>query len=155
MRRGFLADNPFKISSEATPKTRLNYGDTSSWYSSFLGGDEDQGDSDGIGGVVGQVFANAEKRQERDAMINALSSRAAQPFGGEGRSGRVTDLGDGTLSQVTPDSFDPIVIPGMPAGPAGPSTGQRVAGAATGALSGFAAGGPIGGIIGAIGGLFG
>lgn len=155
MRRGFLEDNPFKIKSAATPKTRLNYGDTSSWYSSFLGGDEDQGDSDGIEGVVGQVFANAEKRQERDDMINALSSRAAQPFGGEGRSGRVTDLGDGTLSQVMPDSFDPIVIPGMPAGPAGPSTGQRVAGAATGALSGFAAGGPIGAIIGGIGGLFG
>ena len=155
MRRGFLADNPFKISSAAVPKTRLNYGDTSSWYSSFQGGDEDQGDSDGIGGVVGKVFANAEKRQERDAMINALSSQAAQPFGGEGRSGRVTDLGDGTLSQVTPDSFDPIVVPGTPAGPAGPSTGQRVAGAATGALSGFAAGGPIGALIGGIGGLFG
>ena len=149
MRRGFLADNPFKISSAATPKTRLNYGDTSSYVSSL------QGDNEFDFGAVGQVFANAAKRQERDAMINALSSRAAQPFGGEGRSGRVTDLGDGTLSQVTPDSFDPIVIPGMPAGPAGPSTGQRVAGAATGALSGFAAGGPIGALIGGIGGLFG
>ena len=149
MRRGFLADNPFKISSAATPKTRLNYGDTSSYVSSL------QGDNEFDFGAVGQVFANAAKRQERDAMINALSSRAAQPFGGEGRSGRVTDLGDGTLSQVTPDSFDPIVIPGVPAGPAGPSTGQRVAGAATGALSGFAAGGPIGALIGGIGGLFG
>ena len=151
MRRGFLGqDNPFKISSAAVPKTRLNYGDTSSYVSSLQGDNEFD-----FGGVVGQVFANAEKRQERDDMINALSSRAAQPFGGEGRSGRVTDLGDGTLSQVTPESFDPIVIPGMPAGPAGPSTGQRVAGAATGALSGFAAGGPIGALIGGIGGLFG
>ena len=150
MRRGFLGqDNPFKISSAAVPKTRLNYGDTSSYVSSH------QGDNEFDFGAVGQVFANAAKRQERDAMINALSSRAAQPFGGEGRSGRVTDLGDGTLSQVTPDSFDPIVIPGIPAGPSGPSTGQRVAGAATGALSGFAAGGPIGALIGGIGGLFG
>ena len=150
MRRGFLGqDNPFKISSAAVPKTRLNYGDTSSYVSSL------QGDNNFDFGAVGKVFANAEKRQERDAMINALSSRAAQPFGGAGLSGRVTALGDGTLSQVTPDSFDPIVIPGVPAGPAGPSTGQRVAGAATGALTGFATGGPIGGIIGAIGGLFG
>ena len=151
MRRGFLGqDNPFKISSSAVPKTRLNYGDTSSYVSSLQGDNEFD-----FGGAVGKVFANAEKRQERDAMMNSLFSRAAQPFGGAGLSGRVTTLGDGTLSQVTPDSFDPIVIPGMPAGPAGPSTGQRVAGAATGALSGFAAGGPIGALIGGIGGLFG
>ena len=151
MRRGFLGqDNPLKIAPAAVPKTRLNYGYPSSYVRSQQGDNEFD-----FGRAVGKVFANAAKRQERDAMINALSSRAAQPFGGEGRSGRVTDLGDGTLSQVTPESFDPIVIPGMPAGPAGPSTGQRVAGAATGALSGFAAGGPIGALIGGIGGLFG
>jgi hypothetical protein len=89
--------------------------------------------------------------------------RPAQPFGGAGLAGRSFSLGDGSLTQINPDTFEPIVIPGGGAGVAGRSTGQRIAGAAGGALSGFQAGAAtgmphmagIGAIVGGLGGLFG
>ena len=75
-------------------------------------------------------------------MIAAYSRLAAQPFGGAGLAGRQFTLGDGSLTQINPDTFEPIVIPGGGAGVAGGrSTGQRIAGAATGALSGAAGAG--------------
>jgi len=114
------------------------------------------------GGLVQEVFKNAEKRRDRDNLLRALQ-RPAQPFGGAGLAGRSFQLGDGSLTQINPDTFEPIVIPGGGAGVAGRSGGQRIAGAATGALSGAAAGSKIlpgwgtaiGAGIGALGGLFG
>lgn len=89
--------------------------------------------------------------------------RPAQPFGGAGLAGRSFSLGDGSLTQINPDTFEPIVIPGGGAGVAGRSTGQRIAGAAGGAFQGFRAGAEtglphmagIGAIVGGLGGLFG
>ena len=113
------------------------------------------------GGLVKEVFKNAEKRRDRDNLLRALQ-RPAQPFGGAGLAGRSFQLGDGSLTQINPDTFEPIVIPGGGAGVAGRSTGQRIAGAASGALSGFQAGAQtgiphlagIGAIVGGIGSLF-
>ena len=156
----------------------LDFGDISSYYnrkidydpgidlkfkpkggsSSFFnygqsGSSEKKGGLEQAGGILKDVFANSEKRRERDAMINALRERA-QPFGGTGIAGRTTRLGDGTLTQVDPNTFSPIVLPGGSGVAQGPSTGQRVAG---GALSGFVSSGfnPVGALIGGIGGLFG
>jgi len=113
------------------------------------------------GGLTKQVFENAEKRRTRENLMRALK-RPAQPFGGAGLAGRSFQLGDGSLTQINPDTFEPIVIPGGGAGVAGRSTGQRIAGAASGALSGFQAGAQtgiphlagIGAIVGGIGSLF-
>ena len=113
------------------------------------------------GSLTKQVFENAEKRRTRDNLLRALN-RPAQPFGGAGLAGRSFSLGDGSLTQINPDTFEPIVIPGGGAGVAGPSTGQRIAGAATGAISGFQAGAKtgiphlagIGALVGGIGSLF-
>ena len=114
------------------------------------------------GGLTKQVFENAEKRRTRENLMRSLQ-RPAQPFGGAGLAGRSFSLGDGSLTQINPDTFEPIVIPGGGAGVAGRSTGQRIAGAAGGALSGFQAGAAtgmphmagIGAIVGGLGGLFG
>ena len=119
------------------------------------------------GGLVKEVFKNAEKRRERESVMDALFNKKGNPFGGAGLAGRTTSLADGSLTQISPDAFEPIVFPGgggMVSG--GKSTGQRLAGAATGALSGAATGaslgsaaGPFGTAIGAgiglLGGLFG
>ena len=113
------------------------------------------------GGLTKEVFKNAEKRRNRDNLLRSLQ-RPPQPFGGAGLAGRSFSLGDGSLTQINPDTFEPIVIPGGGAGVAGRSTGQRLAGAAGGALSGFQAGAAtgiphlagIGAIVGGIGSLF-
>ena len=83
------------------------------------------------GGLANQVLRNAQKRDERDAFIRALRGRA-QPFGGRGMSGNTMSLADGSLTQVNPPSFEPIVIPGGGGAVGGRSTGQRIAGAASG-----------------------
>ena len=116
------------------------------------------------GGLVKEVFKNSQKSRDRDALINALINKKGNPFGGAGLSGRTTSLADGSLTQISPDSFAPIVFPGGSGGVAGgKGTGQRIAGAATGALSGAQMGSAIlpgwgtaiGAGIGALGGLFG
>lgn len=116
------------------------------------------------GGLVKEVFKNSQKRSDRDALMNSLFNKKASPFGGAGLAGRTTSLADGSLTQISPDSFEPIVFPGGGGGVAGGnSTNQRIAGAATGALSGAQIGssilpGPgtvIGAGIGLLGGLFG
>ena len=100
------------------------------------------------GSLTKQVFENAEKRRTRDNLLRALN-RPAQPFGGAGLAGRSFSLGDGSLTQINPDTFEPIVIPGGGAGVVGgKSTGQRIAGAGLGALSGASTGAAIGAKIG-------
>jgi hypothetical protein len=118
------------------------------------------------GGLVKEVFKNAEKRRERESVMDALFNKKASPFGGAGLAGRTTSLADGSLTQISPDSFEPIVFPGGGGGVSGgKSTGQRLAGAATGALSGAATGAgmgsvlglpgaAVGAVIGGLGGLF-
>ena len=135
----------FEFSPKGGSSSLFNYGQS--------GSSEKKGGLEQAGGILKDVFANSEKRRERDAMINALRERA-QPFGGTGIAGRTTRLGDGTLTQVDPNTFSPIVLPGGSGVAQGPSTGQRVAG---GALSGFVSSGfnPVGALIGGIGGLFG
>ena len=134
-------------------KYGLKGGSSSFFNYGKSGSSEKKGGLEQAGGILKDVFANSEKRRERDAMINALRDRA-QPFGGTGIAGRTTRLGDGTLTQVDPNTFSPIVLPGGSGVAQGPSTGQRVAG---GALSGFVSSGfnPVGALIGGIGGLFG
>jgi len=134
-----------KFRPEGGSSSFFNYGQS--------GSTEKKGGLEQAGGILKDVFANSEKRRQRDAMINALRERA-QPFGGTGIAGRTTRLGDGTLTQVDPNTFSPIVLPGGSGVAQGPSTGQRVAG---GALSGFVSSGfnPVGALIGGIGGLFG
>lgn len=134
-----------KFSPKGGSSSYFNYGQS--------GSTEKKGGLEQAGSILKDVFANSEKRRERDAMINALRDRA-QPFGGTGIAGRTTRLGDGTLTQVDPNTFSPIVLPGGSGVAQGPSTGQRVAG---GALSGFVSSGfnPVGALIGGIGGLFG
>lgn len=116
------------------------------------------------GGLTKEVLKNSQKRSDRDALMDALFNRASKPFGGAGLSGRTTSLADGSLTQVNPDSFAPIVIPGGGGGVAGgKSSGQRLAGGLGGAMSGFQAGAStgiphlagIGAVVGGIGGLFG
>ena len=127
------------------------------------GSTEKKGGLEQAGNLAKEFLQKSEKRRERDEMIAAYSRMAAQPFGGAGLAGRQFTLGDGSLTQINPDTFEPIVIPGGGAGVAGRSTGQRIAGAATGALSGAAAGSKIlpgvgtaiGAGIGLLGGLFG
>ena len=131
------------------------------------GSTEKKGGLEQAGNLAKQFLQKSEKRRERDEMIAAYSRMRAQPFGGAGLAGRQFTLGDGSLTQINPDTFEPIVIPAGGAGVAGGrSTGQRLAGAATGALGGAAtgaqigaAGGPIGAgvgaLIGALGGFFG
>ena len=126
------------------------------------GSTEKKGGLEQAGNLAKQFLQKSEKRRERDEMIAAYSRLAAQPFGGAGLAGRQFTLGDGSLTQINPDTFEPIVIPGGGAGVAGRSSGQRIAGAATGALSGAATGsafGPVGTAVGAgiglLGGLFG
>ena len=127
------------------------------------GSTEKKGGLEQAGNLAKQFLQKSEKRRERDEMIAAYSRMAAQPFGGAGLAGRQFTLGDGSLTQINPDTFEPIVIPGGGAGVAGRSGGQRIAGAATGALSGAAAGSKIlpgvgtaiGAGIGLLGGLFG
>ena len=126
------------------------------------GSTEKKGGLEQAGNLAKQFLQKSEKRRERDEMIAAYSRMAAQPFGGAGLAGRQFTLGDGSLTQINPDTFEPIVIPGGGAGVAGRSSGQRIAGAATGALSGAATGsafGPVGTAVGAgiglLGGLFG
>ena len=127
------------------------------------GSTEKKGGLEQAGNLAKQFLEKSEKRRERDEMIAAYSRLAQQPFGGAGLAGRQFTLGDGSLTQINPDTFEPIVIPGGGAGVAGRSGGQRIAGAATGALSGAAAGSKIlpgvgtaiGAGIGLLGGLFG
>jgi hypothetical protein len=116
------------------------------------------------GGLVKEVFKNSQKRSDRDALMNSLFNKKASPFGGAGLAGRTTSLADGSLTQISPDSFEPIVFPGGGGGVAGGnSTGQRLAGGLGGAMSGFQAGAStgiphlagIGAVVGGIGGLFG
>lgn len=140
-----ISPGDFKFRPKGGSSSFFNYGQS--------GSSEKKGGLEQAGGILKDVFANSEKRRERDAMINALRDRA-QPFGGTGIAGRTTRLGDGTLTQVDPNTFSPIVLPGGSGVAQGPSTGQRVAG---GALSGFVSSGfnPVGALIGGIGGLFG
>jgi hypothetical protein len=131
------------------------------------GSTEKKGGLEQAGNLAKQFLQKSEKRRERDEMIAAYSRMAAQPFGGAGLAGRQFTLGDGSLTQINPDTFEPIVIPAGGAGVAGGrSTGQRLAGAATGALGGAAAGAKfgsvlglpgaaVGAVIGGLGGLFG
>ena len=138
-------------------------GGSSSFFKPGQSGSTDKtGFLEGFGGLAKQQLERSEKRRERDEMIAAYSRMAAQPFGGAGLAGRQFTLGDGSLTQINPDTFEPIVIPGGGAGVAGRSSGQRIAGAATGALQGAATGsafGPVGTAVGAgiglLGGLFG
>lgn len=120
-----------------------------------------------VGGAAREFLKNFEKKRERESVMDALFNKKGSPFGGAGLSGRTTSLADGSLTQISPDSFAPIVFPGgggMVSG--GKSTGQRLAGAATGALSGAATGAgmgsvlglpgaAVGAVIGGLGGLFG
>jgi hypothetical protein len=140
-----ISPGDFKFKPKGGSSSFFNYGQS--------GSSEKKGGLEQAGGILKDVFANSEKRRQRDAMINALRERA-QPFGGTGMAGRTTRLGDGTLTQVDPNTYSPIVIPGGGGVAQGPSTGQRVAG---GALSGFVSSGfnPIGALVGGIGGLFG
>ena len=140
-----ISPGDFKFKPKGGSSSFFNYGQS--------GSSEKKGGLEQAGGILKDVFANSEKRRQRDAMINALRERA-QPFGGTGMAGRTTRLGDGTLTQVDPNTFSPIVLPGGSGVAQGPSTGQRVAG---GALSGFVSSGfnPVGALIGGIGGLFG
>ena len=145
-----------------TPKFRPEGGSASFFNPGQSGSTEKKGFLEQFGGLAKQQLDRSEKRRERDEMIAAYSRMAAQPFGGAGLAGRQFTLGDGSLTQINPDTFEPIVIPGGGAGGAGRSSGQRIAGAATGALSGAATGsafGPVGTAVGAgiglLGGLFG
>lgn len=145
-----------------TPKFRPKGGSSSFFKPGQSGSTEKGGFLEQIGGLAKQQLDRSEKRRERDEMIAAYSRLAQQPFGGAGLAGRQFTLGDGSLTQINPDTFEPIVIPGGGAGVAGRSSGQRIAGAATGALSGAATGsafGPVGTAVGAgiglLGGLFG
>ena len=137
------------------------------WKSAFNYGkaqkNEKKGGLESVGGGLAKQFLeNSEKRRDRDDLLRALQ-RPAQPFGGAGLAGRSFSLGDGSLTQINPDTFEPIVIPGGGAGVAGRSTGQRIAGAAGGAFQGFRAGAEtglphmagIGAIVGGLGGFFG
>ena len=163
---GFFSDEKIKA---FTPKFRPA-GGSSDFYkaaTSSSGDTDKKGFLEQFGGLAKQQLEKSEKRRERDEMIAAYSRLAQQPFGGAGVAGRQFTLGDGSLTQINPDTFEPIVFPGGGAGVAGGrSTGQRLAGAATGALSGAAtgaqigaAGGPIGAgvgaLVGALGGFFG
>ena len=136
------------------------------WRAAFNYGkaqkNEKKGGLEAVGGLAKEFLEKSEKRRDRDNLLRALQ-RPGQPFGGAGLAGRSFSLGDGSLTQINPDTFEPIVIPGGGAGVAGRSTGQRIAGAAGGALSGFQAGAAtgmphmagIGAIVGGLGGLFG
>ena len=104
------------------------------------------------------------QRKAGDGLSEYYRELARRPFSASSRSGRSETLGDGSLTALYPDTFEPIVFPGGGGGAVGGrSTGQRIAGAATGALSGAAAGSAvmpgigtaIGAGIGALGGLFG
>ena len=106
------------------------------------GSTEKKGGLEQFGNLAKQQLEKSEKRRERDEMIAAYSRMAAQPFGGAGLAGRQFTLGDGSLTQINPDTFEPIVIPGGGAGVAG--------GRSTG-LPGAA----VGAVIGGLGGLFG
>ena len=146
-----------------TPKFRPKGGSSSFFNYGQSGSTEKKGGLEQAGNLAKQFLEKSEKRRERDEMIAAYSRLAQQPFGGAGLAGRQFTLGDGSLTQINPDTFEPIVIPGGGAGVAGRSGGQRIAGAATGALSGAAAGSKIlpgvgtaiGAGIGLLGGLFG
>ena len=145
---GFFSDEQIKA---ITPKFRPA-GGSSDFYkaaTSSSGDTDKKGFLEGFGGLAKQQLERSEKRRERDEMIAAYSRMAAQPFGGAGVAGRQFSLGDGSLTQINPDTFEPIVIPAGGAGVAGGrSTGQRIAGAATGALGGAATGAAIGAKIG-------
>jgi len=139
-------------------------GDTSAFSYGKSGLTQKKGGLEQAGGMLQEVFGNAQKRQEREALMNTLFNRAGKPFGGAGLSGRTTSLADGSLTQISPDSFEPIVFPGGSGGVSGgKSTGQRLAGGLGGAMSGFQAGAStgiphlagIGAVVGGIGGLFG
>ena len=156
---GFARNIPYE---SPTPKFRPEGGSSSFFKPGQSGSNEKKGFLEQFGGLAKQQLERSEKRRERDEMIAAYSRLAAQPFGGAGLAGRQFTLGDGSLTQINPDTFEPIVIPGGGAGVAGRSSGQRIAGAATGALSGAATGsafGPVGTAVGAgiglLGGLFG
>ena len=154
-----ISPGDFKFKPKGGSSSYFNYGQS--------GSTEKKGGLEQAGNLAKQFLQKSEKRRERDEMIAAYSRMRAQPFGGAGLAGRQFTLGDGSLTQINPDTFEPIVIPAGGAGVAGGrSTGQRLAGAATGALGGAAtgakigaAGGPIGAgvgaLIGALGGFFG
>ena len=162
---GFFSDAEIE---KLRPKTGFKNDKFTSFFNyGQSGSTEKKGGLEQAGNLAKQFLEKSEKRRERDEMIAAYSRLAAQPFGGAGLAGRQFTLGDGSLTQINPDTFEPIVIPGGGAGVAGgKSTGQRLAGAATGALGGAAtgakigaAGGPIGAgvgaLVGALGGFFG
>ena len=140
---GFFSDAEIE---KYRPKTGFknsffNYGQS--------GSTEKKGGLEQAGNLAKQFLQKSEKRRERDEMIAAYSRLAAQPFGGAGLAGRQFTLGDGSLTQINPDTFEPIVIPGGGAGVVGgKSTGQRIAGAGLGALSGASTGAAIGAKIG-------
>jgi len=126
--------------------------------------DSKTGFFEGAGSIVNKVLENQQKSKERDALMNSLFNKKASPFGGAGLAGRTTSLADGSLTQISPDSFEPIVFPGGSGGMAGgKGTGQRLAGGLGGAMSGFQAGAAtgiphlagLGAVVGGIGGLFG
>ena len=149
-----ISPGDFKFKPKGGSSSFFNYGQS--------GSTEKKGGLEQAGNLAKQFLQKSEKRRERDEMIAAYSRLAAQPFGGAGLAGRQFTLGDGSLTQINPDTFEPIVIPGGGAGVAGRSSGQRIAGAATGALQGAATGsafGPVGTAVGAgiglLGGLFG
>ena len=162
---GFFSDAEIE---KLRPKTGFKNDKFTSFFNyGQSGSTEKKGGLEQAGNLAKQFLEKSEKRRERDEMIAAYSRMAAQPFGGAGLAGRQFTLGDGSLTQINPDTFEPIVIPAGGAGVAGGrSTGQRLAGAATGALGGAAtgakigaAGGPIGAgvgaLVGALGGFFG
>jgi len=154
-----IDSSDFKFKPKGGSSSFFNYGQS--------GSTEKKGGLEQAGNLAKEFLQKSEKRRERDEMIAAYSRMAAQPFGGAGLAGRQFTLGDGSLTQINPDTFEPIVIPGGGAGVAGGrSTGQRLAGAATGALSGAATGAgmgsvlglpgaAVGAVIGGLGGLFG
>ena len=89
------------------------------------------------------------QRMAGDAAAEYYRELARRPFSASSRSGRSETLGDGSLTALYPDTFEPIVMPGGGgAVVGGKSTGQRIAGAATGALSGAASGAALGAKLG-------
>ena len=85
------------------------------------------------------------QRKAGDGLSEYYRELARRPFSASSRSGRSETLGDGSLTALYPDTFEPIVMPGGGgAVVGGKSTGQRIAGAATGALSGAASGAALG-----------
>ena len=114
-----------------------------------------------MAGSFGGLLQKAAGFQPYDEDKEAMKELMRRPFGGGSIPGSTQRLAGG-LTMTLPRAFEPIITPGG-GGSQGPSTGQRIAGAAGGALQGAAMGSAImpgvgtalGAIAGGLGGLFG